>query len=231
MKQTNNAIKFLMAQYRAIYQSAYLKGLASAIIVTASLAAGQAQAATQNFNGATSGGTITISQDSDVLEITTAITSKDNLPFTVKISTGKNGDNKVEGVAASANKATFEINGTNDTKLKVAASTSGSGSLTIGTLDVKKGSVTVESNGSNVATLAASQIKVGNGGKITVAGTNTPTVASTLGDATKTTYTLDSGSTITLGASGAMVGQDVVSTGGKIVLNSGSYHTPTTSAQ
>ena len=230
MKQTNNAIKFLMAQYRAIYQSAYLKGLASAIIVTASLAAGQAQAATTNFDKATSGGTITISQDSDALNITTP-TSKDDFPFTVKISTGKSGENKVEGATASAKKATFEINGTDETKLKVAASANAAGSLTIGTLDVKKGSVTVEANGANAATLAATQVKVGNGGKIIVAGTNTPTVASTLGDATKTTYTLDSGSTITLGASGSMVGQDVVSTGGKIVLSGGSYQTPTTRAQ
>ena len=229
MKQTNNAIKFLMAQYRAIYQSAYLKGLASAIIVTASLAATQAQAATENFNGATSGGTITISQDSDALNITTA-TSKDNLPFTVKISTGKTGDNKVEGVAASANKATFEINGTDETKLKVAASTSASGSLTIGTLDVKKGSVNVEANGTNAATLVATQVKVGNGGKITANGATGATAASTIGDTT-TKYNLESGSTITLGASGAMVGQDVVSTGGKIVLSGGSYQTPTTSAQ
>ena len=226
MKQTNNAIKFLMAQYRAIYQSAYLKGLASAIIVTASLAAGQAQAApVTDFSSATSGGTITISQDSDALNLTA--TSKDNLPFTVKISTGKNGDNKVEGVAASANKATFEINGTNDTKLKVAASTSASGSLTIGTLDVKKGSVTVEANGANAATLAATQVKVGNGGEITVAGTNSASVASTLGDATKTTYTLDSGSTITLGTSGEMVGQSLVSNSGKIKLSGGTLKVPT----
>ena len=228
MKQTNNAIKFLMAQYRAIYQSAYLKGLASAIIVTASLAAGQAQAATNNFNAATSGGTITISQDSDALNITTT-TSKDDIPFTVKISTGKNAVNKVEGTTASAKKATFEINGA-ETQLKVAASTGGSaaaGSLTIGTLDVKKGSVTVEANGNKSATLAASQIKVGNGGKITVAGTNTPTVASTLGDATKTTYTLDSGSTITLGASGEMVGQSLVSNSGKIKLSGGTLKVPT----
>ena len=235
MKQTNNAIKFLMAQYRAIYQSAYLKGLASAIIVTASLAAGQAQAATQNFNGATSGGTITISQDSDVLEITTAITSKDDIPFTVKISTSKQAVNKVEGVAASAKKATFEINGA-DTTLKVAATgaggtgTAAAGSLTIGTLDVKKGNVTVEANGNKSATLAASQIKVGNGGEITANGATGATAASTIGDAT-TKYNLESGSTITLGSGGAMLGQDIVSTGGKIVLNSGSYHTPTTSAQ
>ena len=38
MKQTSNAIKFLMAQYRAIFKSAYFKGLATAAVVTAGLA-------------------------------------------------------------------------------------------------------------------------------------------------------------------------------------------------
>ena len=46
MKQTNNAIKFLMAQYRAIFKSAYFKGLAAAAVVTLGLAAGAAQANT-----------------------------------------------------------------------------------------------------------------------------------------------------------------------------------------
>ena len=44
MKQTNNAIKFLMAQYRAIFKNAYFKGMATALVLTAGLAAGQAQA-------------------------------------------------------------------------------------------------------------------------------------------------------------------------------------------
>ena len=47
MKQTNNAIKFLMAQYRAIFKNAYFKGLTSAVLLTAGLSvAGGAQAAT-----------------------------------------------------------------------------------------------------------------------------------------------------------------------------------------
>ena len=50
MKQTNNAIKFLMAQYRAIFKNAYFKGLTSALVLTAGLAAGQAQA--YDFNDA-----------------------------------------------------------------------------------------------------------------------------------------------------------------------------------
>ncbi len=44
MKQTNNALKFLLAQYRAIFKNAYFKGIASAVLLTAGLAAGQAQA-------------------------------------------------------------------------------------------------------------------------------------------------------------------------------------------
>ena len=65
MKQTNNAIKFLMAQYRAIFKNAYFKGLTSAVLLTAGLSvAGGAQAA--NFTeadlteGLAAGQTITI---------------------------------------------------------------------------------------------------------------------------------------------------------------------------
>ena len=42
MKQTNNAIKFLMAQYRAIFKNANIAMLAA--IAASALAAGQAQA-------------------------------------------------------------------------------------------------------------------------------------------------------------------------------------------
>ncbi len=45
MKISNNALNFLLAQYRAIFKRAYVKGLAAAVMLTAGLAAGQAQAA------------------------------------------------------------------------------------------------------------------------------------------------------------------------------------------
>ena len=45
VKVSNNALNFLLAQYRAIFKRAYVKGLASAVLLTAGLAAGQAQAA------------------------------------------------------------------------------------------------------------------------------------------------------------------------------------------
>ena len=46
MKISNNALNFLLAQYRAIFKRAYVKGIASAVLLTAALAAGQAQAGT-----------------------------------------------------------------------------------------------------------------------------------------------------------------------------------------
>ena len=52
MKQTSAALTFLMAQYRAIFKRAYIKGIASAVLLTAGLAAGAAQAAdTLYFEG------------------------------------------------------------------------------------------------------------------------------------------------------------------------------------
>ena len=48
VKQTSSALTFLLAQYRAVFKRAYVKGLASAVLMTAALAAGSAQAAEQN---------------------------------------------------------------------------------------------------------------------------------------------------------------------------------------
>ena len=56
MKQTNNAIKFLMAQYRAIFKNANIAMLAA--IAASALAAGQAQAAgtdIENWKSAVTG--------------------------------------------------------------------------------------------------------------------------------------------------------------------------------
>ena len=51
MKQTNNAIKFLMAQYRAIFKNANIAMVAA--IAAAALASGQAQAAAGDLEKAT----------------------------------------------------------------------------------------------------------------------------------------------------------------------------------
>ena len=56
MKQTSSALTFLMAQYRAIFKRAYVKGIATAVLLTAGLAAGAAQAAGDQSSQFASGG-------------------------------------------------------------------------------------------------------------------------------------------------------------------------------
>ena len=51
MKQTSSALTFLMAQYRAIFKRAYVKGIAAAVLLTAGLAAGAAQANPNDLKG------------------------------------------------------------------------------------------------------------------------------------------------------------------------------------
>ena len=53
MKLSSHALSFLLAQYRAIFKRAYVSGLASAILLTTTLASTSAQAevflSTQSF--------------------------------------------------------------------------------------------------------------------------------------------------------------------------------------
>ena len=72
MKISNNALNFLLAQYRAIFKRAYVKGIASAVLLTAGLAASQAQAYTL-----TSGAASTTPWD----EVTTNVTVNDKETF------------------------------------------------------------------------------------------------------------------------------------------------------
>ena len=64
MKQTNNAIKFLMAQYRAIFKNANIAMVAA--MAAAALAAGQAQAAAEI--GEANFGSITANPDGYTLD-------------------------------------------------------------------------------------------------------------------------------------------------------------------
>ena len=94
MKQTNNAIKFLMAQYRAIFKNAYFKGLTTALVLTAGLAAAStAEAASSGTNFATdkaSGSSINLVINSEGVFVNgsgtastnNSVTSSANIEFT-----------------------------------------------------------------------------------------------------------------------------------------------------
>ena len=178
MKQTNNAIKFLMAQYRAIFQNAYFKGLATAAVVTMGLAAGQAQAAALT-DLATASGDITITGGSESGDdnkwgsITVSggdLTLEHNLTITGGAATGNY--IKPEGAALSidAPEKNLTINigatGTASTDGFTLNTIAGSGStLSLNKVDVAKGLLVINNNAADsTAQLNAKQINVGTSG-------------------------------------------------------------------
>ena len=198
MKQTNNAIKFLMAQYRAIFKNAYFKGIASAMLLTAGLAvAGSAQAAT-NIDE-THWGSLTTANGVTTVTGTDADdgTSGNYTDFSFKTTTGKyeteavqniliknkSGGNSVEAVTGGP----MEVIGTNTTitlsgdtatnaALSIKASGANAASLSVDTFNVGVGELTISgasTGGSGAATLKANTINLagGNGSKITLNGT------------------------------------------------------------
>ena len=193
MKQTNNAIKFLMAQYRAIFQNAYFKGLATAAVVTMGLAAGQAQAVAADLDNAaidTAKGkaeSIVIMGDGssdgtgnkwDKLTLsggTIADLGKD-----ITISGGviannvlKHDAQKAEnGKYTSTNKLTIEADA-NTKGLSILSDSANKGmEVTFGEVDIKKGSIALNSDTKNAATasLTAGIITVGTGAETAQSG-------------------------------------------------------------
>ena len=89
MKQTSSALTFLMAQYRAIFKRAYVKGIAAAVLLTAGLAAGAAQADPNDLKGENwdSGDAIVTKTENDTFRVTSqtivnGITIKDGHKLT-----------------------------------------------------------------------------------------------------------------------------------------------------
>ena len=89
MKQTSSALTFLLAQYRAIFKRAYVKGIASAVLLTAGLAAGAAQAADQS-NSFASGGEIGWNNPTDVVNLASGdtVTASGDIFTNTLIGTG-----------------------------------------------------------------------------------------------------------------------------------------------
>ena len=104
MKQTNNAIKFLMAQYRAIFKNANIAMVAA--MAAAALAAGQAQAAAASATVSkwseipTAAGT-TYDGDNQKITIATTKTDTENQTaaggFDIVLTGGSGTDNYIKG--------------------------------------------------------------------------------------------------------------------------------------
>ena len=165
MKQTNNAIKFLMAQYRAIFQNAYFKGLATAAVVTMGLAAGQAQAA-NDFDGLA--GTEELVFDSTANAV--ALEESGDKSWTAPvIVTAQGKDTKNHSIKAKGG----DLNLTGDTGsltvetgdatkgISLEAVSAGALTVDIASINVTSGLLKVVSDASKAATIKANTITLG----------------------------------------------------------------------
>ena len=148
MKQTNNAIKFLMAQYRAIFKNANIAMVAA--MAAAALAAGQAQAAAiSDWNKVASGAldgtgdqTITITQGK--------VQSANGFDLTIK-----SGTHTIQG-DGSKNPGVFTVAEGKPSSIKLEATgDAGQNTFTIGHSDANKNAtVTIDSFANKKGTLA-----------------------------------------------------------------------------
>ena len=169
MKQTNNAIKFLMAQYRAIFNNAYFKGIASAVLLTAGLAvAGNAQAVAVNVTSTQLAGTEDITVDGTTTTklggYLDDLGSSWNAP--VKVTGGANTDNaltQTNDVSISGSGSlTIETTSATD-GVKITATDGKSIDISINALTINKGTLLIEggnTEGKN-ATFSANTISLG----------------------------------------------------------------------
>ena len=225
MKQTNNAIKFLMAQYRAIFQNAYFKGLATAAVVTMGLAVGQAQAVT---NLASLAGSTPLTFDSS--DQVTIEGSGDNAWNAAVTVTGEpsGGAHSIKAKIAALNLAgdtgSLTVK-TGDVAKGISLEAIASQGLTvkINQIDVQSGLVNIKGEASSAkATVEANEINVsGNKAKISLTAA-TGAGAATLGRAAAESkaaskINLSSGGTVTFdggAASLAILQGELESTGG-----------------
>ena len=187
MKISNNALNFLLAQYRAIFKRAYVKGIASAVLLTAGLAAGQAQADNlTNTNLPDTNETATIIGDPNATapnyNFIQLSGSASDFNGTVDVTagyaleSGSGSQNVIVGVDASGTSITgtgtlnisinnAELEGSGQGVLVLG--NSGSVSLDIGAINVNEGVLRLSSSGSSgsgTVTVAADTINVGTEG-------------------------------------------------------------------
>ena len=245
MKQTNNAIKFLMAQYRAIFKNANIAMVAA--MAAAALAAGQAQAAT-DFTAIQDG---TVFKTGSLLEVSADGKKENTKSFTATIQSGKNtidstGTANQELVAKSG---TFVIDG-NGAKLTIGGSSGAK--VTLASMQIKEGELVLVNDGTKNSDLKATgsiiigeaanaaapkagkvaKVTIGKSGTLTTEGDESVFTVNANGeiaftkDATADTSKITAakgvnlvGGTISVANSGAAtVEGDINASGGKIVV-------------
>ena len=251
MKQTNNAIKFLMAQYRAIFKNANIAMLAA--IAASALAAGQAQAKPIDDWTAIQAGKVDVNNTTN-LTISKSGTFVNEKAFelylgsgaaaTIKgdnTTTGKKGYGNFEAVNASITLDATSGGGaaaTNAT-LAIGSSTANENAhVTVKSLTNKVGKLTIERNGAdttepvkvNSSALTAKTITIGGDGASVKDGAEVEVKAHGSLNATGTAagegLIIGNNAKITVEASGKLDATKITMTSGT-VSNAGTFNAGT----
>ena len=221
-----------MAQYRAIFNNAYFKGLATAAVVTVGLAAGQAQAANGDaawFEGLPGDAPNKVVNVDGTFSIAIGEDKTNAEEFTLKITNGAEHAISAKSATAvvQAENATLIIedktasNDANKTKLSIKETDTNSGSLTVKDIKVNHGTLDLAGNANTLVSAQTISVGVnGNAGTPSLVADGDPTAVisvgagATLGE-DETAYTLNQGGQLKL--SGATVkGKSLQSNGGSI---------------
>ena len=245
MKQTNNAIKFLMAQYRAIFKNAYFKGLTSAVLLTAGLAvAGGVQAANltdaswlnsadhEDIVIAGSGAATGSELENLQIRLTPNATTQWNNTVTITGGEASNnsGDDKNYLTLSGDNNATLSgtgsliINGEDTTKGLAIASRFGDGNIDISirSITVENGTLLAEDvnhSKSGSISIAADEITVGGNG-LDADGKATAIINLTATNTSATGTTLTLGRAISDSANSRAASKITVDDGGVVLMSS-----------
>ncbi|MCK0526476.1 autotransporter outer membrane beta-barrel domain-containing protein [Anaerobiospirillum sp. NML120449] len=244
MKLSNNAIKFLMAQYRAIYKNAYFKGIASAVVLTSVMAAGQAQAAAlTDLSSATGDITITgASNDSGTdnkwEKITVSGSGSLAAPlYDITITSGSGSKISASGNAATlVSTKALNITGKKATDGISFMSSGDKGiDVSFSAINLEKGAITLNAKDSTAAaTLTATTITLGSnaegvelqdGDATIVIGKSGAVGTIKAGDiASSSTITLNKGGLFKAGTSGSNQVADATISAGSLLILGGKLH-------
>ena len=229
MKQTNNAIKFLMAQYRAIFKHANIAMVAA--MAAAALAAGQAQAA-GDFDSAAAGNSatnvdVTIdgtgSTDKTYAKLNLLNDSKSDKAYDIKVQKG--GDqNKIKGAVTLAN-SKLTISGANTTEALVTIE-AGAVATTVKLKEIavsEQGKLAVTGAGDKKTNVTAEKLSFGNGkdatNSVVTIGEHSTVTAS--GDGVETGTLTINKATVTVSGGGTLTGKLITLTDGTVNLGGG----------
>ena len=232
MKVSNNALNFLLAQYRAIFKRAYIKGLASAVLLTASLAVGQAQAAIDNIGAGTTlgaSGSVTVTgTGGDKFNITGPV--NETWDAKVTITGGDTSTNIIK-----ANDGNVNLSGTGSLTISTSDVANGLGisggtgsnpattTVKIDSIDITKGKLAIVDGKSGSVYVAAGKITIGNSetavdNDATLTLSNLKNKGATLGHE-KSEITVNGDGTLEVTASGTFT----FIQGSKLDLNAGAF--------